>query len=88
MSKKSIEQQFFEEFIKFGVLPVLGIFCLLLLIFLPLQYFSSSPEPSQPECRVIAKARNQFDIRCTQPTEESQPPKINAHLRRALFDKE
>jgi hypothetical protein len=85
---KSLEQEFFEKFIKFGVLPVLAIFGFLLLIFLPLQHFSSKPEPSQPECRVIAKERNQFDIRCTQPTEESQPPKINTSLRRALFDKE
>lgn len=85
---KSLEQEFFEEFIKFGVLPVLALFGILLLIFLPLQYLSSSPEPSQPECRVIAKERNQFDIRCTQPTEESQPPKVNTSLRRALFDKE
>lgn len=85
---KSLEQEFFEKFIKFGVLPVLAIFGVLLLIFLPLQHFSSKPKPSQPECRVIAKERNQFDIRCTQPTEESQPPKINTSLRRALFDKE
>lgn len=85
---KSLEQQFFEEFIKFGVLPVLAILGIFLLIFLPLQHFSSKPEPSQPECRVIAKERNQIDIRCTQPTEESQPPKINTSLRRALFDKE
>lgn len=85
---KSLEQEFFEKFIKFGVLPVLAIFGVLLLIFLPLQHFSSKPKPSQPECRVIAKERNQFDIRCTQPTEEAQPPKINTSLRRALFDKE
>lgn len=85
---KSLEQQFFEEFIKFGVLPVLAIFDILLLIFLPLQHFSSKPEPSQPECRVIDRAYDQVNIRCTPPTEKSQPPKINTPLRRALFDKE
>lgn len=85
---KSLEQQFFEEFVKVGVLPVLGIAIVFMLIFLPLQYFSSRHKPPQPECRVIDKTGNQFDIRCTQPTEEAQPPKINTSLRRALFDKE
>lgn len=85
---KSLEQQFFEEFIKFGVLPVLAISGILLLIFLPLQHFSSKPEPSEPECRVIDKAGDQVNIRCTLPTEKSQPPKIDTSSRRALFDKE
>lgn len=85
---KSLEQEFFEEFIKFGILPVLAILGIFLLIFLPLQHFSSKPEPSQPECRVIDKTGNQVDIHCTLPAEKSQPPKINTSLRRALFDKE
>nr|DAT11821.1 MAG TPA: hypothetical protein [Herelleviridae sp.] len=89
MSKQSIDWNFYKGLFTHGLVPALalvGAFMLGLLPFMKLD--CSSPELSQPECRVIAKERNQIDIRCTQPTEESQPPKINTSLRRALFDKE
>ena len=54
---KSLEQEFFEKFIKFGVLPVLAIFGVLLLIFLPLQHFLASlsrlnPHADSPSGRI------------------------------------
>lgn len=72
-----------KDFLLHGLLPVVALISIGMLIVLPLLHFFGAPEPSQPECRVMPKTGDTIDIRCTLPTEESQPPKINTSLRRA-----
>lgn len=74
---------FLKDFALKAVMPVFAAIGFFLTIYLPVSFALSNPEPSQPECRITARAGNQFDIRCTLPTEESQPPKIPTSLRRA-----